>query len=136
MQPDMADPGTEEARGMKTLYKNGTVFFVRGPEGQVKEMEILLDGGPLCIANIWDFERKRMVLNLFWIYFKTHGIHFGPFYASLSLAERDMKKALKIQSGMWDQGLEWLARQAWLQEWIDKNMGNPDYLIGGVWAKD
>lgn len=120
------------------LYKNGSVFFARNPERtEVAELDILVDGGPLCVAGIWDWERKRLVPGLYWIYFRRFGIHFGPFYAALSLAERDMKKALKIQPGLWDtQDRTWYGRQAWLGEWIDRNMGRPDYLIGGVWAKD
>lgn len=102
-------------------------------------MEILVKDGPLCVSGVWDWEAKRRVHGLFVVYLiRSHmGIRFGPYYASLSLAERDMKKALKeYPMGFWEQPLEWYGRQEGFMAWVDKNMGRPDYLIGGVWAKD
>lgn len=111
-----------------------------GPaERQPVKMEILVKEGPLCVGGVWDWEAKRRVQGLFFIYLiRAHmGIHFGPYYASLSLAERDMKKALKeYPPGFWEQPLEWYGRQEGFMSWVNKNMGRPDYLIGGVWAKD
>jgi hypothetical protein len=119
------------------LYKGGTVFFLPGQDGEVAELEVLVDGGPLCVAGVWDWGRKRLAQGLYRIYFKRFAIHFGPFYANLSTAERDMRKALKIQPGLWDtQDIGWYARQKWLHQWIEKNLGKAEWLIGGVWMKD
>lgn len=119
------------------LYKGGRVFFLPGEGGEVAELDVLVDGGPLCVAGVWDWHRKRLATGLYRIYFRRFGIHFGPYYANLTSAERDMKKALKIQPGFWDtQEIGWYERQKWLHQWIEKNLGKSDWLIGGVWMKD
>lgn len=119
------------------LHKSGKVFFAVDQSDKLVALEVLVDGGPLCVAGIWDPDKGRLAPGLYWIYVRRFGIHFGPFYAGLSLAERDMRKALKIQPGLWEnQPRDWYGRQKWLGEWIEKNMGERDWLIGGVWAKD
>lgn len=137
MPAGMVDSETEGSGSeLKMLKEACKVFTALGPDGQICQLEVLADGGPLCVAGIWDWEARRLIQGLYWIYFKRAGVHFGPFYASLTLAESAMKKALKIQAGLWDQDREWYRHQAWLQEWIDKNLGKSDWLIGGAWAKD
>lgn len=106
---------------------------------RIAETEILLDGGPLCVASVWDWDNNERVNGLFFVYLKRgcSGIAFGPFYASISLAGRDMKKALKhFPAGFWRQPLDWYGRQKAFQEWVDKNMGKPGALVGAEWRRD
>lgn len=103
------------------------------------ETEILLDGGPLCVAAVWDWEDNRRVNGLYFVHLKRgcNAIPFGPFYASIPLAGRHMKKALKeFPAGFWRQPLDWYARQKGFQEWVAKNMGKPGDLIGAEWRRD
>lgn len=81
---------------------------------------------------------KEKVRGLFFIYFKRWGLHFGPFYAGIDLASKDMRKVLKAfpECGFWNQSLEWYRRQKAFHEWIEKNMGKSEDLIGGEWAPE
>lgn len=120
-------------------YKNAPVLFIRGlKHGQVAELDILVDSGPLCVAPVWNWVGKEKAHGLYFVYFKRHGLHFGPFYGEIVLAARDMKKVLKAfpQKYFWNQSLEWYQRQMPFHEWIEKNMGKPEDLIGGVWIKE
>lgn len=120
------------------LYKNGMAVFVKGSHGQVAEIEILADGGPLCVAPVWDWSKEAKVPGLYLIYFKRLGLRFGPYYAGIALAAKDMKKALKAfpEAGFWEQSLKWYGRQGAFHRWIEKNMGRPDDLIGGRWERE
>lgn len=102
------------------------------------EIPILLDAGVLCLGPVWDKEVHKAVHGLYFIYFKRFGARIGPYYASLSLAERDMRKMLKEfpPGAFWEQSLEWYQRQGKLHDWIDKRCGKPEYLIGGTWAPE
>lgn len=120
------------------LYKGGKVFFSTSPDHEVAELEILVDNGPLCVAAVWDWEKKEKVRGLYFVYFKSHGLHFGPFYADIGLAATAMRKALKAfpQPDFWKQNLEWYQRQTAFHQWIEKNMGKPKDLIGGQWLPE
>jgi hypothetical protein len=106
-----------------------------GKEGkEIAELEILLDGGPLAVAGVWDWLRKQRVAGLYAIYHKKTGIKLGPFYASVNKAHQDMKLLAKlVPLTFWDQPIEWLRRQKGVQDWIDKELGKPEDLIGGEW---
>lgn len=116
---------------MKTLS-------IIGPDlEQVAHLDILVDGGDLCVAGVWNWHRDVREHGLYFVYLKKLGLHFGPFYADLLLADKDMKKALKkYPRGFWGQPLEWYQHQKAFQEWVEKNMGKRDDLIGGTWIKD
>lgn len=109
---------------------------IRGRTGEIARLEVLLDGGPLCIAGVWRWGEGTRVTGLYRIYHRRSGFTLGPFYASISLAEKGMKKALSLGRGFWEQPLGWYPRQAWFGEWIDKNLGKYDDLVGGIWASD
>ncbi len=111
---------------------------VHGGHDEKVGLEILMDGGPLCVAPVWNWEKKEKVHGLFFIYMKRFGLHFGPFYAGIDLATKDMKKALKAfpQAGFWEQPLEWYQRQTAFHDWIVKNMGRPEDLVGGRWMPE
>jgi hypothetical protein len=97
-------------------------------------LDILLDGGALCVAGVWDFERKQRVAGLYAIYHKKTGGKLGPYYASVNKAHLDMKRTLKhLPATFWDQPLEWVQRQKGVQDWIDKELGKPGDLVGGEW---
>ncbi len=120
------------------LYKEGKVFFSTRAEHEVAEIEILVDGGPLCVAPVWDWDKNERLQGLFFVYFKSHGLHFGPFYADIGLASIAMRKALKAfpQPDFWKQTLDWYKRQTAFQGWIEKNMGKPKDLVGGEWLPE
>lgn len=121
------------------LYKEGKVIFAIGPEhGQTAELEILVDDGPLCVAGVWNWAKKEKVQGLHFVYFKRLGLHFGPYYAGISLAAKDMRKALKAfpERDFWTQSLDWYRRQAAFHRWVEKNMGRPGDLVGGRWAPE
>lgn len=89
------------------------------------------------MASVWNWKENLKVQGLYFVYFKRFGLRFGPYYAAIGLAERDMRKALKeFPAGFWEQGLEWYRRQNSFHQWIEKNMGRGDFLVGGQWAKD
>lgn len=108
-----------------------------GPGDRVAELEILLDGGPLCVAGVWDWNEARRVPGLYFVYFKRFGLRFGPYYANIGLAAKDMKKALKaFSAGFWDQALDWYRRQESFHQWVERNMGKIEDLIGGEWIRE
>jgi hypothetical protein len=113
-------------------------LFSPGPEhGQVAELEILVEGDPLCVAGVWDWKKRERVQGLYFVYLKRLGLHFGPFYAEIGLAANDMKKALKaFPSGFWSQRLEWYGRQDGFKKWVEENMGKAEDLVGAEWARD
>lgn len=89
-----------------------STLFSQGPEHEAAELEILVKDGPLCVAGVWNWKKKEMVSGLYFIYLTRVGLHFGPFYADMGLAAKDMKKVLKdFPLGFWEQPLEWYARQ-------------------------
>lgn len=97
-------------------------------------LDILVDGGPLCIASSWDWVDSRIRRDLYNIYHKQIGIPIGPFYAAITLADNAMKKAIKLGKHLWENDAHWLAQQKWLHKWIDEQLGKPEDLVGGVWA--
>ncbi len=97
-------------------------------------LEILVDGGPLCIAVAYDWEEMRERRDLYRIYHKKIGIPIGPFYAAITLADNAMKKAVKLGKHLWENDLEWMAQSKWLHKWIDEQLGKPGDLVGGFWA--
>lgn len=101
------------------------------------DVEILVDGGPLVVAPAWNLRENRRIPGLFWIYFRKHGLRFGPYYASIALAEKDMRKTLKhFPKGFWDEPYAWYTRQPAFRDWVEKNLGKGDDLVGGRWASD
>lgn len=108
-------------------------------DGKACEIPILMDGGPLAVGPVWDFEENRKLHpTLCFIYFKKWGARIGPYYANLALADRDMRKVLKEfpQQTFWEQSLDWYRRTSSLHQWIDRNLGRPEDLIGGRWARE
>jgi len=97
-------------------------------------LEILVDGGPLCIAVAYDWEEGRERRDLYRIYHKKIGIPIGPFYAAITLADNAMKKAIKLGKHLWENDLEWMAQSKWLHKWVDEQLGKPGDLVGGFWA--
>lgn len=109
----------------------------KGPADQVAELEILVDGGALCVAAVWNWSEDRRASGLYFVYFKRFGLRFGPYYADIGLAAKDMKKVLKaFPNGFWDQDLEWYRRQESFHRWIERNMGKAEDLIGGQWIRE
>ena len=110
---------------------------VRGATpSQTKELPILVDGGPLCIAGIRNWSQRLTIEGLYFIYHKVSGFPFGPYFASITLAEKAMKKALKeIPKDIWSHDPEWYGSETWLGKWIHENLGKPMDLIGGEWEK-
>lgn len=105
----------------------------------MKEIPVLVAQGPLFVGPAWDFEgEKTLHPSLFFIYVKRFMVRIGPFYASLTLAEKDMRKILKEfpQQSFWEQSLDWHRRQGAIHMWIDKTLGKPGDLIGGYWAPE
>jgi hypothetical protein len=100
------------------------------------EIEILLPLGPLSIAGAWDWGRERRAPGLFRIYHTQSGLPIGPYYAEMTLAEKGARKALSLGEAFWKEKASWYANQKWLRDWLDKNLGKPEYLIGGQWAKE
>lgn len=125
---------------MKTsqIYKEGRAFFYCPPGGwRPVEMTILMDGGPLCVSHVYDHFNKKSVDGLYWIYIKKHGAHFGPFFAEITLAHKAIKKILKeFKPVFFEQPLAWIRRQTVLKDWMEKNVGKSEDLIGAEWAKD
>lgn len=118
------------------LYKEGRVFFYCPPDKKAVEMVILMDGGPLCVARVFDHLKRELVEGLYWIYLKKHGARFGPFFADIHLAYKAMKKILKhFGPAAFEQPLDWIRRQDSMAEWMRKNVGKPEDLIGAEWAK-
>ena len=100
------------------------------------EIVILADGGPICVARVFDHVKKEAIEGLYWIYLKRHGAHFGPFFADLILAEKALKKILKeFTPTFFEQPLEWIRRQTALKAWMDKNVGKSQDLVGGEWVE-
>jgi hypothetical protein len=99
-------------------------------------IEILVDGGPLCVANAWDWTENRIRRDLFRIYHKKLGFSLGPFYVSIPLAEAGMKKAIKLGKHLWEEDAHWFSEQKWLHKWVDEQLGKPEDLVGGHWAPD
>lgn len=123
---------------MGKLVDYKTIFTLASNRGEVAKIEVLVAGGPLCVGPVWSWVEKEKAQGLYFIYFKRHGLPFGPFYADIMLAEKGMKKVLKAfpQAGFWGQSLEWYGRQTAFHEWIDKNLGKPGDLMGGEWIRE
>lgn len=113
----------------------GETLKIKLEDGKA-EIPILLDGGHLCVAGAYNWSAHDVEPGLYALYVKTWGRRIGPFYASIPLAEKGMKKALKMKAGVWEQPLSWGERQAWLHDWIVKNIGGFHELIGGEWIKE
>lgn len=107
-------------------------------DGFLFDVSVLLDKKHLCICPAWQPSMNRAVPGLYIIYFKRFAMKIGPYYAELLSAERDLNKLMKEfpQDQFWEQKLEWYQNQGKLHDWVDKNLGRPEYLIGGIWIKD
>lgn len=99
------------------------------------QVEILMDGGPLCVGRAWDWNESRERHDLFRIYHKKLGMALGPFYVTIPLAVGGMKKAIKLGRHIWEDAHQ-LAEQKWLHRWIDEQLGKAGDLVGGTWVKD
>ena len=98
------------------------------------ELEILVDGGALCVAGVWSFDEKQRVAGLYAIYHKESGRKLGPYYASIPRAQADLKRAMKqVPASFWAQPITWIVRQKTYFDWIDKELGKAGDLIGGEW---
>jgi hypothetical protein len=119
------------------LYKDGTVFFYAPPEGRMVEMVIISNADPLCVARVYDHNKREVIQGLFWIYHKLHSRTIGPYFPDIALADRAMRKLLKhFGKPFFDQPLEFLARQTAFKAWVDKNIGEPGDLFGGRWVDE
>jgi hypothetical protein len=101
-------------------------------------LPILMDGGPLCVAGVYDRELRIIRHKLYRIYLKRLGATFGPYYALLGAAYDAMRKTIKhFPSGFWEaQSFDWYGRQNGFHDWIDTNLGKPGDLVGAEWARD
>lgn len=107
-----------------------------GLNDKIAHLPILVDGGPICVAGVWDWNENYQVMGLWRIYHKRAGACFGPFYASIPLAEKGMRKALKeIPKDVWEHDLEWYQPQGWILKWIEANLGKTMDLVGAEWEK-
>lgn len=117
--------------------REGRTFFYGTPEGVRVELAIIVDGRALCVGRVYDQVKAEVRVGLYWIYIKNQGARFGPFFADIVLAERAMKKILKrFGQTFFEQPLSWIRRQDCLKEWVDKNIGTSNDLIGGEWIKE
>lgn len=99
------------------------------------KLEVLVDGGPLCVAHAYDWTDSRERRDLFRIYHKKLGMSMGPFYASLTLAAAGMKKAIKLGKHIWEDAHH-LVEEKWIHKWIDEQLGKAGDLVGGHWAPE
>lgn len=113
------------------------MVIVRGPEqGQVAEVPILVDGGPLCVAGAYSFRHNRCERGLYFIYQKSIGLRFGPFYPHIPFADKGMKKMLALGKHHWEHELAWYVENQWLKKWVDENIGKNMDLSGGQWVDE
>lgn len=111
-----------------------TTFAAQGLNGKTVDVDVLLDGGPLCVGPAIDWKAGRRRLDLYLIWFKRLGLCFGPFYARLELADKAMRRVLKaFPSGFWGESAEWYRRQKGFIDWIDRELGKAGDLVGGEW---
>jgi len=117
--------------------KPATLTVRHTQSGESAELTVMVDGGPLCIAGIWNWKDKCTIPGLYKIYHKKSTAHLGPFYASILLAEQGMKKALReVPKDIWCHDAEWYGGQGWITKWIDEHLGLPMDIVGGVWEKE
>lgn len=112
------------------------ILTLISPEGKTAKVQVLFDGGDsLAIATDWNWHEGKAAAGLYRIYLFRDGAAIGPHYASLSLAAAAMKKLRKAwPDELWIQPLEWICRQKKLAEWVWKEMGRPEDLVGGTWV--
>lgn len=123
------DPTSESIKPAYLVVKNYKT-------AETVELPILVDGGPLCIAGVWNWTTKSAFPGLYIIYHKMSSSYFGPFYASIILAEKGMKHALReVPKDVWSHEPEWYNGQNWIAKWIDENLGKAMDLVGGEWEK-
>lgn len=112
----------------------GWKFWYAPPEGASVELEAVQVRGPLSIARVFDYRKRRLEVGLYWIYLNRHGAQMGPFFAEIALAERSIAKILKeFGASTFEQPLQWIRRQSALRDWIVTNVGKSADLIGGEW---
>lgn len=105
--------------------------------GKPVEMDILMDGDPLAVAHAVEWETLKPRTDLYRIYVKRIGVSFGPFYTSPGLAFKGLRHVLKgFPKAIWTEKAEWYANQKWLLDWIEKNLGKTNDLIGGEWLRE
>lgn len=119
------------------MYKDGKVFFYCPPDGKPAELTVMWAAGPLCVGRVFDHGNRKEVEGLYWIYLRKHGAKIGPFFADIVLAAAATKKMLKhFGPAPFEQPLPWIARQSAIKEWIERNIGKAEDLIGAEWIKD
>lgn len=120
-----------------TLVKSAHVQVPGMKAKEVAQLPILMDGGPLCVAGVWNWYKACTVAGLWLVYHKQSGIHIGPYHTSIPLAEKTMKKALTgLPTHVWNHDLEWYRNELWLAKWMEGNLGKHTDLIGGEWEKE
>lgn len=119
-----------------STHKPAYLVVLEKKSGRKAELPILVDGGPLFVAGIWNWSTGYTVPGLYLIYHKVSCSPFGPYFASIILAERGMRLALKeIPKDIWGHEPQWYDGQTWIGKWINENLGKPMDLIGGEWEK-
>jgi len=114
--------------------KTKGVVMVRGPErGQCAELPILADGGPLCVAPVYNWVEDRRYEGLYFIYHKRCAMRIGPWYPHIPFAVDGMKKALGLGRHLWTYDSSWYDANLWLMKWVWDNLGHPHDLFGGQW---
>jgi len=113
---------------VKSFKMNGTEI----------SLDVLMDGGALCVAGVWNDETKMRAHGLYRIYVPRLGVTFGPYYALIGAAHHAMRKTLEhFPRGFFDgQGLDWYRRQTAFHDWVEKNLGKHGSLVGAEWARD
>lgn len=110
------------------------IVVVRGPkQGQVAELEILADGGPLCVAPVFNWIENKRYQGLYFIYQKQCGVRIGPWYPHIPFAVAGMRKALSLGKHVWKNAVSWYEDNRWVGKWVGENLGGPHELFGGQW---
>lgn len=102
----------------------------------MKERTVLLEHGPLVLVPSRNEDGNDRV-GLYLILVKEHQAKIGPYFADLAKAHEAMKKIVKkFPAEIWNQPVGWLARQKELLEWIEKEIGQAEDLVGGYWVNE
>lgn len=112
---------------------------IRGLEfDETNEVEILVDGGPLVIANAWNWGKRSRRADLYRIYHKRSGLPIGPHYAAITLAQQGLKAAMGIPNAkaIWAEDVAYFNANRWVRTWVLKELGKSMDLIGGSWCDE
>lgn len=116
-----------------------SLLFIRGIDlYDTRELEILVDGEGLCVANAWNWGSNHKRPELFRIYHKRTGLPVGPHYVSLTLADHALRSLLKIPNAkqVWSEDLAFFHANRWVKAWVDQNIGRAGDLVGGEWVDE